>query len=288
VSLASRLSASVLGPADQRLTSVTVGTDNTIESIFGDAWTAEGAPDFVAGLFSRLRLGSGALFSALLFHSTGSARVYRDIASTYSAGFLIQVKIRLKLHFDAERRLLSLLPPSLPPMDLASQYEEPDELSSTTFLWPWLRDGLAGTPLAGLSSTHGRRWAGYYTNYTITGAEEMDDPPMLFKLYLAPPPPADAAANKVYFRGEGADDVGSFTLEGAFDTKTGVVIAVKTYVGTHRWEWHGVITPFGMVGVWGIGAGTYGWWWIWPREWSERSPAPVLSPSLDGDALSSS
>jgi hypothetical protein len=60
---------------------------------------------------------------------------------------------------------------------------------------------------------------------------------MFLKLYLAPPPSADAAANKVYFRGEGVDDVGSFTLEGASETETGVVIAVKRY------------NRYGLVGV---------------------------------------
>jgi len=168
------------------------------------------------------------------------------------------------------------LPPSLPPMDLASQYDEPEELGSATSLWPWLRDGLAGTPLAGLSYTSGHRWAGYYY-YSIAGiVDGMDDPPMFFKLYLVPPP-SYAAANKVYFRGEGADGVGSFILEGSSDMEAGVVIARKTYVGGHWWEWLGVITPFGMVGVWGAGSQTHGWWWIWPQEWSERSPAPAAT-----------
>jgi hypothetical protein len=253
-------------PADPLLTLVTVGTANEIESIFGEAWTAGGSPDFVAGLLSRLGLGGGALFWALS-HGTGSARVYGDIAGTYSTGFLIQVMMRLRLHFvsNVARRPLTLLPPSLPPMDLASQY---DDLGSATSLWPWLRDGLAGTPLAGLSSTSGRRWAG---RYTVGGPTEMNDSPMFFKLFLAPPPSADAAANMVYFRGEGADGAGSFTLKGASDTETGVVIAVKSY-GHWGWDWRGVITPFGMVGVWGTGTRASGWWWIWPQEWSERSP----------------
>ncbi len=194
----------------------------------------------------------------------------------YSAGFLIQIKIRLKLHFNAAaRKPLLLLPPSLPPIDPASQYDEPYDLGSATFVWPWLRDGLAGTPFTGLSSASGHRWVGYYT-YTGT-VERMDDPPMFFKLYLAPPPVADAASYKLYFRGEGADGEGLFTLEGASDTQTGVVIARKTYVGAHWFDWHGVITPFGMVGVWGTGARNYGWWWIWPQEWSERSPAPAAT-----------
>ncbi|KAI9454786.1 hypothetical protein BJY52DRAFT_707886 [Lactarius psammicola] len=246
---------------------------NTIESIFGGAWTAEGSPEFMAGIYSRFRLGAMALFP-----NTGSVWALTDIVGTsmrYSAGFLIQTKIRLKLHFDASaRKPLPLLPLSLPPIDPASQYDEPYELDSTAFVWPWLRDGLAGTPLAGLSSASGHRWVGYYTT---TGTVERMDPPMFFKLYLVPPPAADAATHKVYFRGEGADNVGLFTLEGVSDTQTGVVSARKTYVGAHWWDWHGVITPFGMVGVWCIGSQNHGWWWIWPQEWSERSPAPATT-----------
>jgi hypothetical protein len=167
------------------------------------------------------------------------------------------------LHFDSNvaRGPLTLLPPLLPPMDLASQYDEPDKLGSATFLWPWLRNELAGTPLAGLSSSSGREWAGIGT----IGSHVH---PMFLKLYLAPPPSADAAVNKVYFRGEGVDEVGSFTLEGACETETGVVIAVKSYDRYLDREFHGVITPFGMVGVWAQSTFPLGWWWIWPQEWS--------------------
>ena len=249
--------------------SVTVGTTNTIESVFGDARTTNRYPVYINDLFSILGLRSRALF-----HGTSSPSAHRDIVGTsmcYSAGFLIQVKISLRLHFNVRAgQQHTLLPPSLPPMDIASSYYEPDELGSTTFLWPWLQDGLAGTPLAGLSFTSGCRWAGYYT----TGTGELNDPPMFFKLYLVPPPSTDEATCKVYFRGEGADGVGSFTLQGVADTEAGVMNATKAYVGAHLWNWLGVITPFGMVGTWGIGRDS-GSWWIWPQEWSESSPAPA-------------
>ena len=191
------------------------------------------------------------------------------ISMQYTVGFLVQIRIRLRLHFEAERSRLSLLPPSIPPMDLASQYDEPYELGSDAILWPWLRDGLAGTPIARLSSASGDRWAGYHTSSVL----ELRDPPMFFKLNLVPPPAANGDAYKVYFCGEGADSGGSFLLEGSADSHTGVVIARKTYVGAHWWSWNGLITPFGMVGVWGVESGAYGWWWIWPEEWSEQSPA---------------
>ncbi|KAH9023696.1 hypothetical protein EDB85DRAFT_1990248, partial [Lactarius pseudohatsudake] len=234
---------------------------DTIESVFGDAWIEDVSPDFVAEIFSRFQFDAMALFPS---------NDIVDISRRYSAGFLIQLKMRLDLHFRGKRgpRPLPLLPPSLPPIDPASQYDEPYELGSPAFVWPWLRDGLAGTPLTGLSSASGQKWVGYYID------EGMDAPPMFFELYLAPPPAEDAGANKLYFRGDGADSVGLFTLEGSSDTRTGVVIARKTYVGAHWWDWRGVITPFGMVGVWGTETQNLGWWWVWPQEWSERSPAP--------------
>jgi hypothetical protein len=247
-------------PTDQLLTSVTVGTANTIESIFGDAWSEKGP---VAPLLDRLSLNQKDLFLALS-HGTGSAKV---IAGTYSVAFLVQVGMYLSLHFDSNvaRGPLTLLPPSLSPMDLASQYDEPDKLGSATFLWPWLRDGLAGNPLAGLSFTPGRKWAGFESRVTRSLKA-----PMFLKLYLAPPPSADAAVNKVYFRGEGVDHAAhSFTLEGSSETETGVVIAVKRYNPRFAKEWHGVITPFGMLGVLGhLGRETSDWFWIWPQEWS--------------------
>ena len=261
--------------ADQFLTSVTVGNTKTIESIFGGAWTVDGSPDFVAGLFSELRLGA-----IVLVYSIRNAKALVEILENsrrYITGFLIQIKIHLRLHFEAARSPLSLLPPSIPPMNPASQYDGPYELGSTATLWPWLRDGLAGTPIAGLSSASDHRWAGYYTFSNMYEGMHNSDPPMFFKLHLAPPPTAVEAAYKVYFCGEGADAVGPFTLEGSSDKQTGVVIARKTYVGAHGWDWYGMITPFGMVGVWGIGSDTLGWWWIWRQEWSERSTAPTAT-----------
>ncbi|KAF8266512.1 hypothetical protein EI94DRAFT_184556 [Lactarius quietus] len=212
-----------------------------------------------------------------LFPSPGGARALTDVVDTskcYSACFLVQIKIHFALHFDAALSPIPLLPPSIPSMNPASQYDEPYELGSALILWPWLRDGLAGTPLAGLSSGSGHRWAGYYT---LPGGTH--DPQMFFKLYLVPPPAADEpeAAHKMYFYGEGSDGVGSFKLEGSSDTQNGVVIARKIYVGSHLWEWLGMITPFGMVGVWGFGTERYGWWWIWPQEWSEWSITPAAT-----------
>ena len=132
---------------------------------------------------------------------------------------------------------------------------------------PWLYNGLAGTPLADLSLTNGSAWAGYCTYFNRVGCE----PPMYLELRLMPPPPSDPdddtdRSRLRRFHGEGHDGVGPFTVNGSCDIDDGVVQATKAYE-THQWAWYGMLTPFGMAGVWGVGFNS-GWWWIWPREWS--------------------
>jgi hypothetical protein len=127
--------------------------------------------------------------------------------------------------------------------------------------------------------TSSDRWAGYYYYFL----DRQSDPPMFFKLGFVPPPTVIndfETTHRVYFCGEGADSVGSFFLEGSADMHTGTVAARKSYVGAHWWHWRGVITPFGMVGVWGTDTDSYGWWWIWPREWSEGTPTSQAAATL--------
>ena len=255
---------------DQLLISVTVGNAKTFEPVFGYDLTAD-----VHRLYLKLSIEAKTQFRCPNTGGSGALPDTVGISMQYSVSFLVQTKLRLMLRHEATRRLLPLLPPSIPPMDLASQYDGPFELGSADSIsWPWLRDGLAGTPIARLSSSgSGDRWAGYYTSVTM----ELHDPPMFFKFNLVPTPAVNGDAHKVYFHGEGADSVGSFVLEGSVDTPTGVVTARKSYVDAHWWSWNGLMTPFGMVGVWGIELGSYGWWWIWPEEWSKRSPASLAS-----------
>lgn len=83
-------------------------------------------------------------------------------------------------------------------------------------------------------------------------------------------PPQPTHSNILLFEGSGSDGVGTFTLVGGMNLRTGLVEAVKNYAAIRtRWEWAGMITPFGIVGKWGDSVGWGGWWWIWPREWSE-------------------
>ena len=210
------------------------------------------------------------------------------ISERYSAVFFFQTILLAALHLDAADDCPQpLLPaPSLPHFDPRSSsfyYSHPyhgngapvepgaitTDLSAP--LRPWLHDGLAGTPLAALSPTTGRAWAGYYTCRCIVDRV----PPMYIELRSIPAPDAadtESTHNRVYFRGDGHDRVGTFVITGTCDTRTGVISATKAYDMMHQWEWRGMLTPFGMAGTWGAGLrGWGGWWWIWPREWSPAS-----------------
>jgi hypothetical protein len=232
-------------------------------------------------------------FTAFMSTTTNSpatvpwdAQTPEHISECYFAVFFLQTIVLAKLHLNAARPSAPrplLLPPSLPYFDARSSpfyhsscYSyyghdtptEPAAASSTSIpLRPWLRDGLTGTPFANLSSTTRRAWAGYYTTIGLVGV--YPDPPMHLEI-RAVGTDVDAVPGLVFdcvhFYGEGQDGVGKFTLVGTCKKRTGVVKAVKTYA-THSWEWRGVLTPFGMGGMWGPGL-RGGWWWIWPREWS--------------------
>jgi hypothetical protein len=215
---------------------------------------------------------------SIAWFSTSQFLLSKDITLTpqrvkerYCASFVMQTRIYLQLISEGTDSSLSLRAPSLYSMDPASRYSRLFEMNSDAKSpLPWLRNGLAGTPLAGLSSDAGRPWAGYYT-YTEF---RQFDPPMYFDLRSATPPRTEPHC--VYFDGEGSDFVGDFSLQGSCHTLTGAVWASKTYhdIGP-QWFWSGMLTPFGMVGVWGNEGGVIdsGWWWVWPREWSPTRPA---------------
>ncbi|KAH9955941.1 hypothetical protein BC827DRAFT_1234839 [Russula dissimulans] len=192
--------------------------------------------------------------------------VFQSIPERHFVGFFIQSVLCVTLHLEAAESDTGtpppLLAPSLSHIEPSSCYDDPFELGRTTFQRPWLRDELAGTPLARLSTKRGTPWAGYYTVANMTGR----DPPMFLELRSAKSPRGRMRGCK-YFHGEGHDGVGTFTIEGICDTRSGTVNATKAY-GAHSWQWRGVITPFGMVGAWGDLGWSGGWWWIWPREWS--------------------
>ena len=202
--------------------------------------------------------------------------------------FFFQTDLLAALHIDAQLGVLQppLPAPSLPHFNprVSSVYyshpyhgdgapAEPGAITTALSapLRPWLHDGLAGTSLAALSFTTGCAWAGYYTFKQM----ESRDLPMYIELCSAPAPCAgadtEAAHDRVHFHGEGRDVEGKFVIAGTCDTRTGVVSAMKAYE-TYVLEWRGMLTPFGMAGMWDPSQNTgsswgAGWWWIWPREW---------------------
>jgi len=238
-----------------------------VTSIFHDAWGENSEPPLSA--FQRAfwisdeepsaeeRDPSPGLFQELM---------HLSIPEQHFVGFFVQSVLCVTLHLEAAVLDTDtpppLLAPSLQHIESPSCYDEPFELGTTSFLRPWLRDGLAGTPFARLSTTKGTPWAGYYTAVDVATR----DPPMFLELRSANSS-QDAVPECMYFHGEGHDRAGTFTIDGACDTRAGTVSAIKDYEA-HGWEWRGVITPFGMVGTWGRSGWSGGWWWIWPREWS--------------------
>ena len=195
---------------------------------------------------------------------------------------------------------LPLRPPSIPYINPSVSFSCDDLFEvqratspSSFFLppsQPWLKNRLAGTPLAELLSvssegddSDGRRvgrrlWAGYYTY----GDDKIgQDSPMFLELHnvqgpssALPPNAGPDPSETIHFRGEGHDGVGAFTLRGSCESRMGAVTATKSYA-THAWDWQGVVTPFGIAGIWGDNLFTEGGrWWIWPREWSNN---PVMT-----------
>ena len=225
--------------------------------------------------------------------ATISARQLR-VSDRYFSTFLIQAMISMTLHSDTS---LPLRPSSLPYVNSAASFSygeffEP-QLGATPSLLlpqarPWLRNRLAGTPLADLSSLSSvdgdgdasdghrargcRLWAGFCT---VQGDKTCRYPPMFLELYsvqdpIASPNQEPDSVEYMHFRGEGHDGAGTFTLRGTCNMSTGVVMATNAYTA-HEWEseWQGMVTPFGMAGIWSVESNT-GWWWIWPREWSNN------------------
>ena len=275
-----------------------LGDATTIVSIFTDTWIASHSPQ---STFTAFGLTANRLAVVL-----PDALTPERISERYFAVFFFQTILSVALHLEAARPGMPppLLAPSLPhfdpssasfydnyygtdkPVELGTAAAATPSLSSSSPIRPWLRPRLAGTPLATLSSTTGRAWAGYYT-IIPTGGREL---PMFLELRSVPPLPdtdADTDADAVtagselepelvYFSGEGHDGVGTFKVAGACDPCTGTVSAIKSYTSmTLWWEWRGMVTPFGMAGTWGP-TWDGGWWWIWPREWS-----PATTRQLD-------
>ncbi|KAK5112794.1 hypothetical protein LTR85_011128 [Meristemomyces frigidus] len=142
-------------------------------------------------------------------------------------------------------------------------------------------------------------WCGYYT---LLGPNiEHVDPPMTnIKFHLIPTP--HSPPDELSLKAEGCrDGAGSFTITGAFrkhpeatDAQNDrlksrgdeiAFTAVKQYTNSGTsWQWDLRITPFGLVGFWGLLGGSdrgrgstwlvtlgmerYGVVWLWKEEWT--------------------
>ena len=116
-------------------------------------------------------------------------------------------------------------------------------------------------------------WVGYYSY----GTEQWMrfDPPMRGIRFMATPFRTGNLENrlKLYTNGvdnPATDNVGPFGLDGQVSQETGKLTLTKRYSASFVWDWHCVVTPFGIVGTWG-GSGVRrvgGWVWLWKASWS--------------------
>jgi hypothetical protein len=189
------------------------------------------------------------------------------LSERYFFAFLIQAMIFMTLCSDTS---LPLRTPSLPYINPAASFSfdqpfkpQQDPYMSEPPSRPWLQNRPASTPLAELlSSSDGRRshclWAGYYVVRNHVTDDPVIHPPMFLELYSSKGPidplpfpiPESDPSEHINLRGEGHDSVGTFTLRGYCNMRTGAVTATKAYA-SHEWPWRGMVTPFGIAGMWG-------------------------------------
>ena len=112
-------------------------------------------------------------------------------------------------------------------------------------------------------------WTGVYTMSFGTGVQTSFDPPVKGIRFQTTCQPATRASNVLDLYSPGIDSIGSFNINGSLDRTTGKITANKTYIRyTHLcWSWTCLVTPFGIVGVWGSDHWG-GWLWLWkvPNE----------------------
>ena len=102
-------------------------------------------------------------------------------------------------------------------------------------------------------------WVGYY-NYTMDFSRTQWDPPMTGIRFTADPDNGNFAV-----KASGVDSVAGFTLTGSVEPN-GDIQMRKDY-GMFHWDWHGSMTPFGIIGTWGQRNTPRGYFWLWKREW---------------------
>jgi hypothetical protein len=108
-------------------------------------------------------------------------------------------------------------------------------------------------------------WTGFFLQYWIPGRHTMD---------------VELIWQDGIVTGDGRDRVGSFTIDGTYDTATGQCEWTKKYIGRHSVMYRGVNDGHGIWGVWEIRqlGGLYqdrGGFHLWPKgtDVSEASAA---------------
>ena len=110
-------------------------------------------------------------------------------------------------------------------------------------------------------------WLGFYSMSFKHNMKITFDPPMQGIRFTSTLLPGDPRIFRL--AASGTDGIGPFTLEGAFDSKSGRFSAKKTYTNTLLgWTWTCMMTPFGIVGTWGSD-NWGGWLWLWKKEWTK-------------------
>ena len=110
-------------------------------------------------------------------------------------------------------------------------------------------------------------WVGYYS---IFGPPMMVDPPMTGIYFETIPEDHEyshLSLESFRVHARGTDSIGDFTLSGWMEKQTGNFEITKQYIGSHSWSWTGLMTPFGLVGMWGESAD---WFWLWKRAWTKK------------------
>jgi hypothetical protein len=111
-------------------------------------------------------------------------------------------------------------------------------------------------------------WAGYYCYSSPTPRVIDFDAPMLGIRFVTRR--SNVNSTTLGLSAAGVDSIGGFSLHGEIDVESGVATMRKQYVTGTAWDWHCVMTPFGIVGSWGrqrFG----GWFWLWKANWASRN-----------------
>lgn len=119
-------------------------------------------------------------------------------------------------------------------------------------------------------------WCGYYT---YADAYFPVDPPMTRVCFQRERGPSSSPGEgKCRIRADNCvDGAGNFSLRGTlgWDGSVATLTASKQYRAGQIWGWDCRLTPFGVVGHWGVPRPgqfeTHGYVWLWKEEWMSKA-----------------